>query len=193
MGFRSWLRAIAADILGADRDAVSQACSAAEARLRAARDAAAVAVAQQRRAKLELQEFLAAGAPSPTSLRGAVVRAEEAQERAEDLIREYRRSAAELRELLEKAEDLQLLEAANEERRRLVGAAEAASAWAHLAAVEQAHDEATGELARLDILDRLNAGTLRLGAGADAEDSTVEELKARARALLEPQAEQHSG
>lgn len=185
MRILSWLRQTVADFFCADDDERDLEAERAREELDELRSLALLAVAQARRTELELRDALQGGDEPARRLADLVPRLEEERARASDLVERFRRLETEEEARLSRLGQLRLAEEVNERRRELRGAIDLASRASREEDLTAMEDEARAEAFRLDVVSRLDAG--EPFERATPGELGAEELRARARKLLEEQ------
>lgn len=184
----SWLRRIVADFLRGDREDTEVAAGQIERELAGARAVAALAVAQARRAELELREALETDPGNAAQLTRLAALLEEARDRARMQVAAFHQRRARAAEALERSGEAAQAARLNRDRESLRVFADRAAAVSDRDALDDMEDRIRAEAAALDVLDALDGGQ-PLATEARHAQTQTDDAAARARRLLARDAE----
>lgn len=179
----SWLRRIIADFFRGDRDDHDVATAQVERELAGARAVAALAVAEARRAELELREALERESGDAAQLTHLTARLEEARERARAQVAAFHQRRAQATGELERRGEVAQVARLNRDRESLRTFTARAVAASDRDALDEMEDRVRAEAAALDVLDALDAGQSVARGETDAGPQAGDAAE-RARRLL---------
>ena len=184
----SWLRRIVADFFCGDRDDLEVATGEIERELAGARAVAGLAVAQARRAELELKEALERDPGDEGQLTHLATLLEEARERARLQVAAFHQRRTQAAGEFERRGQATQAARLNRERESLRMFADRAAAMSDREALEGMEDRVRADAAALDVLDALDAGQPVVTEARDAQPQ-ADDAAERARRLLAQDAE----
>lgn len=183
-----WLRRIITDFFRGDTDDTELAAGEIDRELAGARAVAALAVAQARRAELELREALETDPANAAQLTRLAALLEEARDRARMQVAAFHQRRARAAEALERSGEAAQAARLNRDRESLRVFADRVATVADREALDDMEDRIRAEAAALDVLDALDWRQPLATKARDAYTQT-DDPAARARSLLARDAE----